>query len=383
MRLGILALAFAAATSVAVAADLPPADHALKDNGAFKPDPVVEARIDALIARMTRDEKVGQLRLGGWSPQFDVEEARSGIIGSLTGPPDAAAPAAVQAAARQSRLGIPILLTDNVIHGFRTLMPAPLALAATFDPKLVETAFAWAGYEASSIGLHSTLGPMVDISRDPRWGRVVEGPGEDPFLASRMSAAAVTGLAKGGIIATLKHYVGYGAAEAGRDYNSTWIPPELLHDLYLPPFKAGVDAGAQTVMAAFNALNGVPATANPNLLQTLLKDRWGFDGFAISDWDSVWELQNHGFAANGAEAARKAINAGLDVEMAGDMFKDNLAGEVTAGRVPMARVDDAVRRVLRVKFRLGLFDRPGPDPARAAANLLTAGARKASYEAAV
>jgi beta-glucosidase len=259
-------------------------------------------------------------------------------------------------------------------------MPAPIGLAATFDPELIEAAYAWSGREAASIGLHWTLGPMVDISRDPRWGRVVEGPGEDPYLAAKVSAAAVGGLLKGGIIATLKHYVGYGAAEAGRDYNSTWIPRELLYDLYLPPFKAGIDAGAQTVMAAFNALNGLPATANPFTLDHVLKQGWGFDGLAISDWDSVWELENHGVARDDADAARKAINAGLDVEMAGDMFKDHLADEVMAGRVPIARVDDAVRRVLRVKFRLGLFDRPDPDSAHT--QLLSPGAIKVAREAA-
>jgi beta-glucosidase len=369
---------------LAVAAELPPSSPAYPSfaPGRFPPDATIEARIDALLARMTLPEKIGQLRMGGWSPDFDVNEARSGIIGSLTGPPDATASAAAQVAARQSRLGIPLLLTDNVIHGFRTIMPAPIGLAASFDPALVEATYAWAGHEAAAIGLHWTLTPMVDVSRDPRWGRVVEGPGEDPFLASKMSAAAVGGLLKGGIIASLKHYVGYGAAEAGRDYNSTWIPTGLLYDLYLPPFKAGVEAGAQTVMAAFNALNGVPATANPVTLDKILKQEWHFDGFAISDWDSVWELMNHGVAHDGAEATRLAINAGLDVEMAGDMFKDNLANEVAAGRVPTARVDDAVRRVLRVKFRLGLFDRPDPDPTMAPKELLTDGAKRVAREAA-
>ncbi|MDR3373548.1 MAG: glycoside hydrolase family 3 N-terminal domain-containing protein [Ancalomicrobiaceae bacterium] len=369
-------------THAAGAAELPPLDPAIPSYPAepLRPDPATEKRIDALLAKMTLAEKVGQLRMGGWSQTFDLEEARSGIIGSLTGAPDAAANAAIVKAARQSRLGIPILLTDNVIHGFRTLIPAPIGLAATFDPDLVRIASAWAGYEAAAIGLHWTLSPMIDISRDPRWGRVVEGPGEDPYLASKISAAEVSGLLRGGIIATLKHYVGYGAAEAGRDYNSTWIPPELLHDLYLPPFKAGIDAGAMTVMAAFNALNGLPATANPRMLDGILKHDWGFAGLVTSDWDSVWELQNHGIAADGAEAARKAILAGLDMEMAGDMFKDNLAQEVEAGRVPLARVDDAVRRVLRVKFRLGLFDRPDPDPKLADTRLLTPAAKKTARE---
>jgi len=380
-----LALIFGASLSaLAVAADLPPETSTYPHfaPGRFAADAGIDARVEALLARMTLTEKVGQLRMGGWSPEFDVEEARSGSIGSLTGPPDGDASAAAQKAARASRLGIPLLLADNVIHGFRTIMPAPIGLAATFDPALIEAAYAWSGHEAAAIGLNWTLGPMVDVSRDPRWGRVVEGPGEDPYLASRVSAAAVSGLLRGGIVASLKHFVGYGAAEAGRDYNSTWIPRGLLHDLYLPPFKAGIDAGAATVMAAFNALNGLPATANPLTLSQILKHDWGFDGIAISDWDSVWELQNHGLARDGAEATRKAVNAGLDVEMAGDMLKDNLANEVLAGRVPLSRVDDAVRRVLRLKVRLGLFDRPDPDPAKAAAELLTPGAVKTAREAA-
>jgi beta-glucosidase len=352
--------------------------------GRFPPDPAIEARIDALLAKMTLAEKVGQLRQGGWSPDFDLGQARNGVIGSLTNADDPFAIAAIQKAARESRLGIPILLTHNTVHGFRTLFPVPIGLAATFSPDLVEEASRWAGHEASAAGLHWTLGPMIDVSRDPRWGRVVEGPGEDPYLASRMAAAQVRGFLRGGIMASLKHYVAYGAAEAGRDYNSTEVPTHLLRDVYLPPFKAGVDAGAQSVMAAFNALNGTPATANAQTLRDILKGEWGFDGFVISDWDSVWELINHGHARDPADAARKAILAGLDVEMAGDMFKDTLAGEVEAGRVPLVRVDDAVRRVLRVKFRMGLFDRPDPDPAAAAAELLTpaalATARRAAQE---
>lgn len=362
------------------------ADPAMPDRfkpGRFAPDPAFEARVDALLARMTLAEKIGQLRQGGWSPDFDLQQARTGIIGSLTNADDPHAIAEIQKAARASRLGIPILLTHNTVHGFRTLFPVPIGLAATFDPTLVETASKWAGHEASAVGLHWTLGPMVDVSRDPRWGRVVEGPGEDPYLASLMSAAQVRGFLRGGIMASLKHYVGYGAAEAGRDYNSTEISVPTLHDLYLPPFKAGVDAGAQSVMAAFNALNGTPATANKHTLTDILKTDWGFDGFVISDWDSVLELINHGHAADAADAARKAILSGLDVEMAGDMFKSSLAGEVAAGRVPLANVDEAVRRVLRVKFRMGLFDKPDPDPKAAAAELLTSGALAAARQAAI
>ncbi|KPL53071.1 hypothetical protein ABB55_13300 [Prosthecomicrobium hirschii] len=349
----------------------------------FGLDPAVERRIDDLLARMTLAEKIGQLRQGGWSPDFDLGQASRGEIGSLTNAEDPHETARIQKAARSSRLGIPILLADNVIHGFRTLFPVPIALAASFEPDLVEEASAWAGREAHAAGLHWTLAPMVDLTRDPRWGRVVEGPGEDPVLGAAMAAAQVRGFLKGGIMASLKHYAGYGAAEAGRDYNTTEISPGTMRDIYLPAFRAGVEAGSQSVMAAFNALNGTPATANPWTLQTILKGEWGFDGFVISDWDSVWELMNHGHAGSPAEAARRAMLAGLDVEMAGDMFKENLADEVAAGRIPPARIDDAVRRVLRVKFRMGLFDRPDPDPAAAEAQMLTPAAREAAKAAAI
>jgi beta-glucosidase len=366
------------AAAALVVSLLSPARAAELPAGRFAADPAVEARIDALLGKMTLDEKIGQMRQGGWSPDFDLGEARSGVIGSLTNAEDPAAIAEIQKAARSSRLGIPLLFTHNVIHGFRTLFPVPIGLAATFDPALVEEASRWAGRESAAAGLHWTLGPMVDLTRDPRWGRVVEGLGEDPYLASRMAAAEVRGLAEGGITVSLKHYVGYGAAESGRDYNSTSIPTAALFDLYLPPFKAGVEAGAQTVMAAFNALNGLPATANPKTLDGILKHDWGFDGFVISDWDSVMELKLHGVAGSDAEAARLAVNAGIDVEMAGDMFKSSLKDEIAAGRVAMARVDDAVRRVLRVKFRLGLFDKPDADPADAARQMVTPEARAAA-----
>jgi beta-glucosidase len=346
--------------------------------GRFPLDPTIEKRIDALMARMTLDDKIGQMRQGGWAPDFNMDEARQAVIGSLTNAEDPHAIAEIQKAARSSRLGIPFLFTHNVIHGFRTLFPVPLGLAATFDPKMVEEASYWAGHESAAAGLHWTLGPMVDLTRDPRWGRVVEGLGEDPFLAATMTRAQVNGLARGGITVSLKHYVGYGAAESGRDYNSTWIPTAQLHDLYLPSFKAGVESGAQTIMAAFNALNGLPATASKANIDGILKHDWGFDGFVISDWDSIMELKLHGVAADDADAARKAANAGIDVEMAGDMFKTTLAGEVAAGRVSQARVDDAVRRVLRVKFRMGLFDKPDADPDKAEAQLNTPAARAAA-----
>lgn len=362
------------------AAQTPPP---LDDRRPFGSDPVVERRIDDLIGRMTLQEKLGQLRQGGWSPDFDLEEARSGRLGSITNPEDPVQIARIQKAARESRLGIPILIAHNIIHGFRTLYPVPIGLAATFDPELVERASEVAGRESAAAGLHWTLAPMVDLSRDPRWGRVVEGPGEDPHLGAVMSAAQVRGFLKGGIMASLKHYAGYGAAEAGRDYNTTEISTTLMRDHFLPPFRAGVEAGSLSVMAAFNAINGTPATANAWTLDQILKREWGFDGFVISDWDSVWELMNHGHAGSEADAARLSVMAGLDVEMAGHMFEKHLPAEIAAGRVPMARIDDAVRRVLRVKFRMGLFDNPDPDPAKAEAAMLTPEALAAARAAAV
>lgn len=374
----------AAATTLAVAVGISvPASAADPARRPFGIDPATEKRIDDLMAKMTLAEKIGQLRQGGWATGFDLNQPRSGAIGLVTNPDDPFEIAKVQKAARESRLGIPVLIANNVIHGFRTQFPVPLGMAATFDPDLVERTAEVAGKESAAAGLHWTLAPMVDVSRDPRWGRVVEGPGEDPHLARLLAAAQVRGYLKGGIMASIKHFAGYGAAEGGRDYNSTEIPPNQMRDLYLPPFRAGVEAGAQSVMSAFNAINGTPATAHRGMLTDILKGEWGFDGFVISDWDSVWELINHGHAADPADATRKSLNAGLDVEMAGTMFKETLADEVAAGRVPMARVDDAVRRVLRVKFRMGLFDRPDADPAETAARLFTPEYRALARRAAV
>lgn len=377
MRL-LLTVFVAVLSTLAARAEVP--------TGRLPPDPAIEAKIDALIARMTLEDKAGQMYMGAWSPTFDDREVREGSIGALSAPPDAATANRIQAVARASRLGIPLLFTQDVIHGYRTLFPVPLGLAASFDARVVAAAGEATAREARSIGLRFALSPMLDLSRDPRWGRVIEGPGEDPFIGRLYAAAMVHGLARGGLAATLKHFVGYGAVKAGRDYAEAEIPTTVLHDLYLPAFRAGIDAGAQVVMAAFNAVNGVPVTANRRLLTGTLKESWGFDGFVTSDWDSVHELISHGLAATREEAVEKAVMAGLDMEMSGRLYPDFLPGLVRAGRVPEARLDDAVRRVLRVKFRLGLFDPPGPfpaaDPAAAATVLAAPEIRAAARDAA-
>ena len=348
------------------------------------PDPAIEARIAEIVSRMTLEEKVGQMSMGSWTASLDAGEIDRGELGAMANMPDAATTAAWQARARASRLGIPLLFARDVIHGYRTLFPVPLGLAASFDPAVWETAARLTAAEASAQGQNLAFGPMVDVSRDPRWGRVVEGPGEDAFLAGAFAAASVKGLAEGGLGATLKHFAGYGAVRAGRDYAEADVSTPTLHDLYLPPFRAGLDAGAPVVMAAFNALNGVPLVVNRRMLTGLLKQDWGFDGFVVSDWDSIRELMNHGVATDGERAAERAVMAGLDMEMAGHYFRDHLPALVRSGRVPMARIDDAVTRILRVKFRLGLFDpaeqRHDADPAAAEAALARPETRTAARD---
>ncbi|HEU6441177.1 MAG TPA: glycoside hydrolase family 3 N-terminal domain-containing protein, partial [Microvirga sp.] len=236
--------------------------------------------------------------------------------------------------------------------------------------------------EASHVGVNWTFAPMADLSRDSRWGRIVEGFGEDPYLGSVLTAARVEGFRKGGLAAAAKHFAGYGAPQGGRDYDTTYIPRAEMYDTYLPPFRAAVEAGSASFMAAFNALNGEPSTANAWLLTDVLRSQWGFDGFVTSDWVGVGELINHGVAADGAEAARKAVLAGVDMDMMGQLYIEHLPDEVRAGRVPESVIDQAVRRILRTKFRLGLFDQPAIDPTRTDADFPTAEARQAAREVA-
>jgi beta-glucosidase len=321
----------------------------------------IEARVDGLLRRMTLEEKVGQLHLYGRREGFDFGDIRSGRIGNVMNFVDPAEMQAVQRAARESRLKIPLLIGLDAVHGVSTYFPLPLGQAATFNPALVEEAALWTAREARALGVNWTFAPMVDMSRDPRWGRVLEGAGEDVHLANIMSAARTRGYQRGGAIATVKHFVGYGGAESGRDYNSTWIPTEQLHDLHLPPFKAALHAGSMSVMAAFNAVNGVPATAHRGMLTDLLRGRWGFRGLVVSDFGSIPELIAHGVVQDEAHAARVAIAAGIDIDMMGFVYARHLANEVRAGRVPMAQVDRAVRRVLSVKLHAGLDRIPDID----------------------
>ncbi len=348
-------------------------------------DPSLDARVETLLGKMTLEEKAGQLvqysagqPTGPGTGRTDYEDMiAKGQIGALFNISTAKETNAYQRiAVEKSRLQIPIIFGLDVIHGFRTIFPVPLALASTWDPPLVEQAARVAAREASATGIRWTFSPMVDIARDARWGRITEGAGEDPFLGSAMAAAYVRGYqgtrldAPDSIAACAKHYVGYGAAEGGRDYNTTEISEHTLRQIYLPPFRAAVNAGAATIMAAFNSINGVPASANPFTLRQVLREEWRFRGVVDSDWESVSELIQHGIANDGATAARKSFLAGVDMDMASSVYHDHLADLVSSGQVPQERLDESVRNVLRLKFALGLFERPYADEAREAEAML-------------
>ena len=340
-------------------------------------------QIEGLLGRMTLEEKIGQLNLVSHGPVFPgydfIRQGRAGAVINFNNPQDIAA---AQKAARESRLGIPLLFSLDVLHGFRTVYPVPLAETATFNPALSRLASEWAAREAAYIGVQWTFAPMADVSRDPRWGRIVEGSGEDPYVGRVFAAARVEGFRAGGLATGAKHFAGYGAVIGGRDYDAAEVPATTLRDVVLPPFRAAIDAGSVSLMSAFNALNGLPATANPWLLTDVLRGEWGFDGFVVSDWAAIEELLGHGLAADGAEAARKAFLAGVDVDLMGRLYERHLADEVKAGRVPLARIDESVRRVLRAKFRLGLFDRPDADPSRSDAVFPTPQSREVSLSVA-
>lgn len=341
-------------------------------------DPAIERRIDALLARMTVEEKAGQLEQYDVDTPQHLELVKRGRTGSLFNVLGAdRTNAAQRIAIEQSRLKIPLLFGYDVIHGYRTIFPVPIASAGSFDPQMVEQSERIAAREASADGVKWVFAPMVDIARDPRWGRIVEGSGEDPFLGSVIAAARVRGFQgqnladPQNVIASTKHFAAYGAAEGGRDYNTVDISEELLREVYLPPFHAAVEAGTGTIMSAFNDLNGVPATANHHTLTDILRGEWGFNGFVVSDYTSVQELIAHGIAADSAQAALKAFMAGVDMDMAGGEFGTQLPDLVKSGKVPMSRLDEAVRRVLRVKFRAGLFENPYTDPRRAPREILS------------
>src|SRR5882757_3763961 len=343
-------------------------------------DPIVERRITKLLAQMTLEEKIAQTvhfadsSTGPGSPHTDYrEQTAQGHVGSFENITGAAETNALQKlAVEKSRLHIPLVFALDVIHGYRTIFPVPLAMASTWDPSLVEQASRIAAKEATKEGIRWTFSPMVDIARDARWGRIVEGAGEDPYLGSAMAVAYVRGYqgarldAPDSIAACPKHFVGYGAAESGRDYNSVELSEHTLRQFYLPPFRAAVDAGAATLMSAFNSLNGIPTSANPFTLKQILRKEWGFEGIVDSDWTSVAELVAHGIANDGAAAARKALLAGVDMDMVSSLYHENLVQLVRSGEVPEAAVDEAVRRTLRVKFGLGLFEHPYADETREA-----------------
>ncbi len=346
------------------------------------PDQSIERRVNELLGQMTLEEKVGQLNLISHGPPLrweDISEGKAGALLNFNSAPDVAR---AQALARQSRLKIPPLFGLDVLHGFRTQFPLPLGEAAAFSPRISRLASEWAAKEAAYVGVNWTFAPMADLSRDSRWGRIVEGFGEDPTLGSVLTAARVEGFRQGGLAASTKHFAGYGAPQGGRDYDTTYIPRAEMYDTYLPPFRAAVEAGSASFMAAFNALNGEPSTANPWLLTDVLRGQWGFDGFVTSDWVGIGELINHGIAADGAEAARKAILAGVDMDMMGLLYIKHLPDEVRAGRVPESVIDESVRRVLRTKFRMGLFDRPDIDPSRSDSAFPNAESRQMAREVA-
>jgi len=336
-------------------------------------DPAIEQRISKLLEQMTLEEKIGQLvhfsadsANGPGTSRTDYhQQIAKGQMGSFENVTGAAETNALQRLAiEKSRLHIPVLFALDVIHGYRTIFPVPLAMSSTWDPALVEQASRVAAKEATREGIRWTFSPMIDIARDARWGRIVEGAGEDPYLGSAMAAAYVRGYQGSrlddpqSMLACMKHFVAYGASEAGRDYNTVDISERTLRQIYLPPFYAAVKAGGGSVMSAFNALNGVPATSNWFTLTHILRQEWGFPGVVISDYGSVRETIAHGIALDGQTAARKALLAGLDIDLESNLFASHLAKLAQSGAIPESAVDQAVRRVLRVKFALGLFDHP-------------------------
>jgi len=323
--------------------------------------PASAQNLDSLLARMTLEEKLGQLNLlsaGGRASPEQMQLVRAGKLGGLFNVMGAENTTPVQRiAVTESRLKIPLLFGLDVIHGYRAIFPIPLGEASSFDPDAAEATARAAGQEAAAFGINWTYAPMVDIARDPRWGRIAEGSGEDPYLGSLMAAARVRGFQQN-IFATVKHFAGYGAAEAGREYNETEISERTMREVYLPPFKAAVDAGVASLMSAFNDISGVPASGNAWLTDTVLRREWRFTGFVVSDWTSVAELINHGVAGSPAEAGRRALTAGVDMDMQSSIYVDSLAALVRSNRIPMAVVDTAVMRILRAKLRLGLFRDP-------------------------
>ena len=327
---------------------------------------LIDSRVETLLARMSRSEKIGQLQLisiEAPSLERSLTSIRGGQVGGVLNSPGLEESRRMQRiATTESRLGIPLLFGRDVIHGFRTVFPIPLALAASWDPQVMESAARISAIEARSQGVNWTFAPMLDVTRDPRWGRVAESPGEDPHLGSVFARAMVRGFQGDrlddptSLAACVKHFAGYGASEGGRDYNTTWIPDQQLHEVYLPPYKAGVEAGAATVMTAFNNLNGIPCPASTMLFRDLLREQWHFKGFVVSDWNSLSQLITEGLAADGPAAARLAASAGVNMEMVTEIYREHLGELLDAGAIETDVLDGLVREILRVKFRMGLFE---------------------------
>jgi beta-glucosidase len=399
-------LAAIGATAIALASGVGAVSAATRssDERALQPvarqtDRGTERKINALISKMTLQEKLDQLTLLSDGQINDAEAAKPvGAVFSLTDP--VKINHFQHVAVEQSRLHIPILFAYDTIHGYRTIFPIPLGAASSFDPSVAQTDHKIGAFESAAVGLKQIYSPMVDVSHEPRWGRISEAAGEDPYLNSVMAAARVKGAqgnnmaAPDKVVTSVKHYVAYGQPEGGRDYNTTDMSKQRLWNFYLPPFKAAVDAGAITAMCSFNALNGVPGCANKYTETKILKQRWGFPGFIESDYTAVAETRScppvnpnsgpcgHGTAADGPQAAAKALNAGTDSEMVSTNFRDFGAQLVASGRVPISRINDAVRRILRVKFEAGLFDHPYVDPTKADSKQLLPKNRAAARTAA-
>ncbi|GAA3511303.1 glycoside hydrolase family 3 N-terminal domain-containing protein [Aquimarina addita] len=330
-----------------------------------------ESKIDSILSKMTLEEKIGQTAQRGKSSRVkelpeDLKDAvRKGSVGSflnITNKDDVKELQRI--AIEESPNHIPLIFARDVIHGYKTIFPIPLGQAASFNPEIVKQGSRIAAIEASTNGIRWTFAPMLDISRDPRWGRIAESAGEDPYLTSVMAEAYIKGFQgedlsnPTSIAACAKHFVGYGAAEGGRDYNTTNIHDNLLHNVYLKPFKAAVDAGAATFMTGFNELNGIPASGNQHILKDILRDEWNFDGFVVSDWNSITEMIHHGYAKDDKEAAEKAANAMLDMEMTSTSYEDHMKELIDEGKFSVAQLDEMVRNILRIKFKLDLFEHP-------------------------
>lgn len=326
----------------------------------------IENKVEALLQKMTMEEKLGQMnQLSPWDFEDLAKRVRKGEVGSILNVVNPEEVNKIQKiAVEESRLGIPLIVSRDVIHGYKTIFPIPLGQAATFNPEVVKEGARVAAIEASADGIRWTFAPMIDVARDPRWGRIAESCGEDPYLNAIMGTAMIKGYQGDSlndptaIAACAKHFVAYGAAEGGRDYNSTFIPERVLRNVYLPPFKAAADAGCATFMTSFNDNDGVPSTANSFVLKDVLRKEWKYDGMVVTDWASALEMVNHGFCTDGKDAAEKSVNAGVDMEMVSETFIQNLKQSIAENKVSMETIDNAVRNILRLKFRLGLFDNP-------------------------